>query len=113
MDRRQSRSGKMTSPCNRVFRAAIVSAALFVTAAGHAQEPGDRTIEQFLCKDVMRDSGDNRDVAVAFLHGYLLGKSGGSKFNIDTLRKQSDRFIEHCLDNPNEKAADAMSKVKN
>ena len=102
----------MTSICDRVFRAAIVSAALFIPAAGHAQETGDRTIEQFLCKDVMRDSGSDREVAVAFLHGYLLGKSGGSKFNIDTLRKQSDRFVERCLDNPNEKAADAMSKVK-
>jgi hypothetical protein len=102
----------MTSTCNRVFGAAIVSAAMFVTAAGHAQETGDRTIEQFSCKDVMRDSGSNRDVAIAFLHGYLVGKSGSSKFNLDTLRKQSDQFIERCLDNPGEKAVDAMSKVK-
>ena len=102
----------MTSTCNGAFCAAIVSAAMFITAACHAQETGDRTIEQFLCKDVMRDSGSNRDVAIAFLHGYLVGKSGSSKFNIDTLRKQSDLFIDRCLDNPNEKAADAMAKVK-
>ena len=102
----------MTSTCNGVFRAAIVSAAMVIAAAGHAQETGDRTIEQFLCKDVMRDSGSNRDVAIAFLHGYLVGKSGSSKFNIDTLRKQSDLFIDRCLDNPNEKAVDAMTKVK-
>ena len=103
----------MTSTCNRVFGAAIVSAAMFVTAAtSHAQETGDRTIEQFSCKDVMRDSGSNRDVAIAFLHGYLVGKSGSAKFNLDTLRKQSDQFIERCLDNPGEKAVDAMSKVK-
>jgi len=103
----------MTSTCNRFFGAAIMTAALFITATGHAQETGDRTIEQFLCKDVMRDSGSNRDVAIAFLHGYLIGKSGSSKFNIDTLRKQSDLFVDRCLDNPNEKAVDAMTKVKN
>ena len=102
----------MTSTYNRLFGAAIMSAAMVITAAGHAQETGDRTIEQFACKDVMRDSGSNRDVAIAFLHGYLLGKSGRSKFNLDTLRKQSDLFIDRCLDNPNEKAADAMAKVK-
>jgi len=103
----------MTSTCNRFFGAAIMTAALFITATGHAQETGDRTIEQFLCKDVMRDSGSNRDVAIAFLHGYLIGKSGSSKFNIDTLRKQSDLFVDRCLDNPNEKAVDAMTKAKN
>jgi len=77
-----------------------------------AQESGDRTIEQYVCKDVIRESGDNRDVAIAFLHGFLLGKSGSSKFNLDSLRKQSEAFIDHCLDNPNEKAVDAMQKVK-
>ena len=59
----------------------------------------------------MRESGTNRDVAIAFLHGFLLGKSGSTKFNIDALHKHSTDFIERCLDNPNEKAIDAMSKV--
>jgi hypothetical protein len=104
---------KMTSTFDRVFCVAVASAAIFITATVHAQETGDRTIEQFSCKDVMRDSGSNRDVAIAFLHGYLFGKSGGSKFNLDTLRKQSDLFIDRCLDNPSEKAVDAMAKVKN
>ncbi|HEX5210345.1 MAG TPA: HdeA/HdeB family chaperone [Pseudolabrys sp.] len=95
-----------------IFCAAIVAAAAAVTTAGHAQESGDRAIEQFTCKDVMRDNGSNRDVAIAFLHGYLVGKSGSAKFNIETLRKQSDQFIELCLDNPHEKAIDVMAKVK-
>ena len=54
----------------------------------------------------------DRDVAIAFLHGYLLGKSGSSKFNVYTLRQQSDAFIERCLDNPGEKAVDAAAKVR-
>jgi hypothetical protein len=45
------------------------------------------------------------------LRGFLLGKSGTTKFNIDTLHKQSDDFIERCLANPDEKAMDAMIKV--
>jgi len=52
------------------------------------------------------------DVAVAFPHEFLLGKSGGSKFVVKTPQKQSDAFVDHCLDNPNEKAVDAMMKVK-
>ena len=98
----------MISTCYRVFCAAIVSAAMLAAAPGYAQDTGDRTIEQFACKDVMRDSGTNRDVAIAFLHGYLVGKSGSSKFNLEALKKQSDLFIDRCLDNPGEKAVDAM-----
>ena len=60
----------------------------------------------------MRESGANRDVAIAFLHGFILGKSGDSKFNVETLRKQTDAFIERCLENPGMKAFDAMSEVK-
>jgi hypothetical protein len=78
-----------------------------------AQDPKDRSVEQYLCKDVVRESGSDRDVAVAFLHGYLLGKSGSSKFNLDVLYKQSNAFIERCLDNPGERAMDAMTKVRN
>jgi len=82
-----------------------------VSPAG-AQEPGDRTIEQYKCKDVMRESGANRDVAIAFLHGFLTGKSASSKFNVDAIHKQTNAFIERCLDNPNETALDAMLSVK-
>jgi hypothetical protein len=103
----------MVSTCNRVLCAVILSAMMFTTAEGYAKDSGDRTVEQFACKDVMRDSGTNRDVAIAFLHGYLIGKSGGSKFNLDLLKKQTDLFIDRCLDNPNEKALDSMLKVKN
>ena len=60
----------------------------------------------------MRESGGNRDVAIAFLHGYLLGKSGGSAFNVETLRKQTDAFIDRCLDNPAQRAVDAMGVAK-
>ncbi len=64
------------------------------------------------CKDVMRESGGNRDVAIAFLHGFMLGQSGGSAFNVETLRKQTDAFIERCLDNPGLKAIEAMTAAK-
>ncbi len=77
-----------------------------------AQEAKSRSIEQYSCKDVMREHGDNRDVTIAFLHGFLLGKSGTSTFDLDTMHKQTSAFIEHCLDNPTERAVDAMSKVK-
>jgi hypothetical protein len=77
-----------------------------------AQGTDERTIDQYLCKDVLRESGSSRDVAIAFLHGFLLGSSGGSKFNVQVLREQTDKFIDTCLDHPGDKAIDVMKKVK-
>jgi len=82
-----------------------------VMGSATAQDNGDRTIDQFTCKDILRENGAPREVAVAFLHGYLLGKGGNTKFNIDTLLKQTDAFIDHRLDNSKDKAIDAMMKV--
>ena len=92
---------------------AVVGAVLFGLglAWASAQNADTRTVDQYSCKDVMREHGDNRDVTIAFLHGFLLGKSGSASFDIDALHKQTSTFIEYCLDHPTEKAIDAMAKL--
>ena len=94
----------------------IAASSLILVLAGTmtalAQSNMDRTIEQYECKDIMRDSGVNRDVSIAFLHGFLLGKSGSAAFNLDSIKRQTDAFVERCLSNPTEKAVDAMTAVK-
>jgi len=94
----------------------FVGAALMLLAAAStnafAQDKGERSVDQYTCKDVMRESGPSRDVAIAFIHAYLLGRANATSFNVDALHKQTDAFINRCLDNPNEKALDAMMKVK-
>lgn len=82
------------------------------TAPAVAQTATDRAVELFTCKEVMREPNTSREVAIAFLHGWLLGKSGGSRFNVEVLEKQTSAFIEKCLDNPQSKAADVMAKLK-
>ena len=88
----------------------LASCFLWVEAAS-AQGQSDRTVEQYLCKDVMRESGPDRDSAITFLHAFLLGKSGSSKFNLDVMQRRTDAFIDRCLDKPNEKAVDVMLAV--
>ncbi len=92
----------------------IAMAALVACVAGgaNAQDNLNRTVEQYKCRDVMREAGANRDISIAFLHGYLLGKSGSQAFNLDTLHKQTEAFVEHCLSNPDGKAVDSMTAVK-
>jgi hypothetical protein len=94
----------------------IVGSALFampLLGLAHAQPASSaRSIEQFTCKDVMREEGTNREVAIAFLHGFLLGKSGANGFDVDTLHRQSRAFVEQCLDNPSARALDVMVRIK-
>jgi hypothetical protein len=81
--------------------------------AAQAQSASERSADQYTCKDILRESGAPREVTIAFMHGYLLGKSGTTKFNIETLLKQTDTFLDRCLDNPREKALDTLAKAVN
>ncbi len=109
--------------CFRIAGSILMSVVVFlsINEAVQAQAPAqtqldraqlERTVEQYTCKDVVRETGASRDVAIAFLHGFLLGKSGSSNFNIETLQKQTDAFLERCLDNPKDKAEDVMIEIK-
>ena len=95
-----------------LLTALAASAIAGLPIAAHGQAADDRTVEQFTCKDVMRESGQSRDTAIAFLHGFILGKSGQSAFNVENLSKQTDAFLDQCLDNPNDTALDTMMKVQ-
>jgi hypothetical protein len=94
---------------NRVLLASAV--ATIAISPAFAADGADRTVDAYTCKDIMIDADASREAAIAFLHGYILGKSGSTKFNLDTLAKQTDAFLNMCLDNPKDKAVDVMTKV--
>jgi len=83
---------------------------LGLVGTASASEEDSKSINDILCKDVLRTSGNDRDIAVAFMHGYLLGKSGKDVINRSKLYKASDDFIEACLDNTNSKAITTLKK---
>ena len=92
--------------------AAVMTFILFSTAAGAAEPTdGKRDFGTLSCKDIMRLSGEDRDIALAFAHGYRLGKMNTTKYEIDKLAAITDQFIEHCLDNPNDKALATFEKL--
>ena len=93
-------------------RVLFVALTLASTGSALAEDNGDRTIDQYACKDIVRESGSLRDVAIAFLHGYALGKSGNAQFNLTALMKQTDSFLDRCIENPSQKAIDVMLSVK-
>jgi hypothetical protein len=59
----------------------------------------------------MRLSGNDRDIAIAFAHGYVLGKKGTTQYDVDALAQITDRFIDYCLDHPADKALQSFENL--
>ena len=101
---------------SKTFRnlvAAALTSTLFVSgSAAIAEEPSaKKDLKDFSCKEVMRLSGSERENALALVHGYRLGKMNTTQYEIEALADLTDRFIDHCLDNPNDKALAAFEKL--
>ncbi|MGD9837920.1 MAG: HdeA/HdeB family chaperone [Afipia sp.] len=97
-----------------IIRSCVAAAgalAFLAPSTGFAQSASDRSVDQFTCKQIMREPPAVREASVAFMHGYLLGKSNSVKFNVEKLLKHTDSFIDSCLDNPGAKAIDIMMKT--
>ena len=100
--------------CTKVLVTSVILSGVLDMTPVLAQDTNQRSdyFPESAVGSILRESGSNRDVAIAFLHGFLLGKSGATTFNLETLKKQTDAFLERCLDNPHDKAVDTMMKVK-
>ena len=97
----------------RNLMTAAVASALFVGgSATLAEEPStQKDLSAFQCKDLMRLSGSEREYALAFVHGYRLGKMNTTQYDIEALAAITDKFIDHCLDNPNDNALESFEKL--
>ena len=96
-----------------ISSAALVAGSLtFVSTATAAQEAAGKTTDMtsFLCKDIMRLSGEERAITLGVLHGYYLGKKGVVRYEAAELGKASDDFVEYCLDHPGEPALKAFGR---
>jgi len=83
------------------------------TGVVSAEADISKDLTNFICKDLMRTSGEDRDIALAFAHGYLLGKKGTTTYSPSKLGEATDEFIETCLDNPNANALKTLGDILN
>lgn len=91
---------------------AIFTTLCFSGSAALAEEQANPTdLGTFLCRDVMILSGEDREIALALVHGYRLGKMNTTKYVIHELAEITDKFMDYCLDNPAANALEAFEKV--
>ena len=95
-----------------VAAAALVASSLIATNA-LAEEPSGtkQDLGDMSCKEVMRFSSDDREIALALAHGYVLGKKGTTQYQVDALAQITDQFIDYCLDHPTENALQSFEKL--
>ncbi len=94
-----------------VAAVAVATTLAFPATVPAADSLGTDDLTAHSCKDVMRLSGEDREIALALVHGYVLGKKGTTKYDVETLAQITDRFIDHCLDNPKDNALAAFEKI--
>jgi hypothetical protein len=74
------------------------------------EAPETKDLNSYVCKDVMILSGDDRDMALAMLHGLRLGEKKTTQFVTEVLAEATDKYMNYCLDNPNANALEAFRK---
>jgi len=94
----------------RAIHRAVVVLALAIAIAGPVTAQEDkRNVAETECKAVMRLNDRERENTIVFLHGYLAGRKGELVIDIAKLSAATDKFIDHCLDNPKDKVIDVMA----
>ena len=97
-----------------LFAAAAITAlavAMPGSAALAAEPSSVRDMKSHSCKDVMRLSGEDREIALALTHGYVLGRKNTTRYEIEVLAEITDKFIEYCLDHPTHNALESFEKI--
>jgi len=92
------------------FKILIGAIALAVTSIGSADD-AMRDMNDYSCRDILVASGEERDLAVMFLQGYFVGKSGKTTFDRDKLARATDKMIDLCLDATDGKLVETMGKA--
>lgn len=88
----------------------LATLCLGATVVFAEEVPKTQDLNDFTCKDTMILSGEDRDIALAFVHGFRLGEKKTTVYSKETLAEATDKFIDYCLDNPKHNALEAFRK---
>ena len=91
---------------------AFAVALTIVPVSAEEGKSGENTIHigKMTCKELMGGNDTDREVGIAFYHGYLAGKKGSQTIDLPTASALSDRVKDYCLSNPTSTVMDAFTK---
>lgn len=67
-------------------------------------------ISKLTCKELMSGDDSDREVGMAFYHGFLAGKKNNQVLNVSEMGSTTDKVKDYCLSNPTSTVMDAFTK---
>jgi len=73
--------------------------------------PGQKIdISKMTCKELMSGNDTDREVGIAYFHGFLAGKKNSHVVDVKTTSELTDKVKDYCLSNPASTVMDAFTK---
>ena len=68
-------------------------------------------MSKITCKEFMAGNDNDREVNMAFMHGFFAGKKGNPVVDINAVTVQTEKVRDYCLSNPTSTVMDAFAKI--
>lgn len=104
-DARHSRRSRLATHCKTLALAALLSIAALPARATSVD------MATFTCQDWIDASDDEQDQMIAWLRGYLAGRSSATLYDADKTRFDRDTLMVACRRNPTMGVISAMSQA--
>jgi hypothetical protein len=85
---------------------------LFALPAWAAQDSTENVLDtsKITCKQLMRGDDAERDVGIAYFHGFMAGKQNIMKLDLTAASALSDKVKDFCLSNPTSTVMDVFTQ---
>lgn len=79
-------------------------------ATAHAN--GDTiNIEEISCREMLTMDGEQRDLTLLFMHGFVSGENAAVELDESELSETNEAILETCVDNPSDSVLSVFHKV--
>jgi hypothetical protein len=65
----------------------------------------------YTCREILLANGEERDLAIMFLQGFYVGKSGKTTVDRNKLADATDILLDMCIADPDSKVLGTMEKA--
>jgi len=89
----------------------LLSLPMAILAGEKESKPDVADINDYDCRDILLANGAERDLAIMFVQGFYVGKSGKTTYDRNKLAGATDKFLDLCIDKPDAKVLATMDKA--
>jgi hypothetical protein len=69
-------------------------------------------IAKLTCKELMSGNDTDREVGIAYFHGFIAGKANRNALDVYAAGASTDKVTDYCLSNPASTVMDAFAKAQ-